>query len=124
MSFITIEEAREVLQSIKFLNWTFEINEHREGTFGLRLTDYVKDSQSSDPTPIRILTMKEFTPPYSKQSFVIQLWEIINQRLRHEAGELFEVNGKFPYDEHTGEGTAFIASIYPEEAFAWEKPKS
>lgn len=114
---ITIQEAQEVVKSVKFLDWKFEVEDTHSG-IRLILIDRVKDSFSDSLIPIPIITEFHMSLPPSKEIFVYILWDFVINRLRHEAGELFYVNGELPYNEHDNRtAQEIIKSIYPKEAF-------
>ncbi len=114
-----LSQMRTVVSGIKFLDWKFEVEEGMyPEQIRLRLKDVVADTTTQSREPVPILTEVSMRRPDNIEMLINMMWELIQNRLRHEAGELFLVNGKLPFNEHN-EKTAqeIIRSIYPPEAF-------
>ncbi len=95
-----LSEANDILSKIKFLNFRFNI-EHNFGGYLLTITINAPDSRNRKEIIKVIHTMslhlEYFDDP---QIFIQEVWEFVVRTLRHEAGELFLVDGNDPFNEH------------------------
>ena len=121
------EKLLEVVNSVQFLDWGFQIFQH-----GHPIDEYYK-LRDQEPIEIRIISKSpdnfdrnktmlvtgrhQVSWPYDEAQLVLILWNIVELRLKHEAGELFVVAGKRPFNEHLREnsqphGVSLLKSMF------------
>lgn len=99
---MTIEGIRYFCENdFKFLNYQLKVREREPGQVVFELEETMPDNTNRSTT-IRIMTQKSIPLDYiqSEEHLVEYLWRFVNDRIRHECGELFQIKGQTPYNEH------------------------
>ena len=101
-------EIQEHLDKIKFLNYRFRVlHELSYGPLRIGIIYEAPDSANR----------KKFVPvkcdwsipmPKSKEQLTEIIFDMVRKSLFHEAGELFFVDGKLPFNEHSEDEMKFI----------------
>jgi len=96
-------EFKQVIKSVKFKDFYFQLSQEQNYEFGNRLfgvelVSMAMDSKNSDNI-IRI-TFERKIYPDNQEAVIRQLFGMIQERIIHEAKEFFKVQDIAVYDEH------------------------
>lgn len=119
-----IHEAKRILQTISFLHYKFDMREEASGQITLLISLDAPDTRNRSQVMnfIHAATMSLQYLDYKE--FVHYVFERVMNTLRHEAGELFMVNGVDVYNQHEDEHQKLhmVAAMYTKEFTLFGKP--
>lgn len=94
------QEVKDILASIKFLNFKFVLLDKLSHDI-LRIEIDAPDTRDRT-TRIKVLhdMAIDIRSIYDANHLIAEVFDMVIRCLRHEAAELFSVNGILPFDEH------------------------
>lgn len=106
--FMYIDKANKILSRIKFLHYKFKLVKGYENYYFLEISLQTPDTRNRTEI-IGIIHRHSIDLNYiqDERQFIQIIFEYILKVLKHEAAELFLIDGKAPFDEHNENDNKF-----------------
>ena len=104
---MTLEEVQAALARVRFHGMELAISESEAyfRHFHFRIVHAVLDADTLVPTKIVTSIWVEKRIFFDEADFLKWVWHQVRQRVLHEAGEFFKIDGKRVHDPHASEPT-------------------